>query len=111
MKTDQKFVPRSGEQPINVSYITWQYILPEPLAASASVPWAVPRYQEPAHCHEIRSGSAGKLNVDFLAHANHPCNFLARNIELPATLDAVLPGQTDLQLPQPGAAAQEQHNL
>ena len=92
----------SGEQPIDVSWITWFYELPKPLAQGVPRSWAIPQYTQPAHCQRIRDREAGQLNVDFLQHANHPCTFLSQGIQLPATLEDVLPGHSVLKLPQPG---------
>jgi hypothetical protein len=91
----------SGEQPVDVSWITWWYQLPQPLGAGVVIPWPVPRYLEPPHCLRIRSGEAGQLNIGFLKHTNHPCTFLSQGTRLPATLDEVLASQQQLELPRP----------
>jgi hypothetical protein len=86
----------SGEQPIEVSWITWWYQLPRPLAASPPSNWQLPVYELPPHCEKIREGAAGQLNVAFLSHANHPCTFLQETYYLPSTLEDLLPSQAQL---------------
>lgn len=92
----------SGEQPIEVDWITWRFQLPQPLAHGNPVAWRIPQYVEPPHCERIRSSEAGALNVAFLQHANHPCTFLARGTVLPEALLQVLPPREQHGLPRPG---------
>lgn len=81
-----------------MKWITWWYILPQPLAAGVTLDWQIPVYEAPEFCARIRAGEAGKLNVDFLALANHPCTFLSADTRLPASLLQVLPSSTALEI-------------
>jgi hypothetical protein len=91
----------SGEQPIDVPWITWFYILPPPLSVGVPPSWGIPKYVKPPHCQLIHNGSAGQLNIAFLQYENHPCTFLSQGTVLPDTLDNLLPSQRILGLPQP----------
>jgi hypothetical protein len=88
----------SGEQPIEVPWITWSYRLPAPLASAPSGDWPIPKYALPAHCARIQAGDSGQLNVDFLSRENHPCNFLAKDWRLPDSLSLVLREASGLEL-------------
>ena len=83
----QSRVRYSGEQPIDVSWITWWYPQPPPLSSGqTAADWRLPEFPRPPHCARIEAGEAGKLNVDFLRQANNPCTFMLRDWGLPATL-------------------------
>lgn len=86
----------SGEQPIATEWITWYYIQPTSLLEGAPANWPIPRYELPAHCQEIAEEKAGALNARFALEENHPCNFLAKDFQLPATLHQVLPSTAAL---------------
>lgn len=81
----------SGEQPIDVGWITWWYPQPPPLSSGAqAADWRIPDFVPPAHCARIEGGEAGDLNVRFLEQPNHPCTFMKRRWALPATLSELL---------------------
>lgn len=86
----------SGEQPIAVEWITWNYIQPVPLSSGVPPDWSIPKYELPPHCRDIMEEKAGALNARFAQEENHPCNFLARDFQLPAALQSVLPSTAKL---------------
>lgn len=83
----------SGEQPIDVSWITWWFLLPPPLTRGNPTAWSIPQYKAPSHCLKIQNGEAGDLNAGFLQQKNHPCTFLRKGIAFPETLALVVPSR------------------
>lgn len=89
--TDYILWHRSGEQPIDVGWITWWYPLPPPLSSSKGPLWDIPKFNTPpAHCSRIEKGEAGELNVQFTKLENHPCNFMKRRWVVPDVLSDLL---------------------
>lgn len=63
-------------------------LAPEPgVLVNSEAVARVPQYVRPAYCDEVARDAH---NAQFLAHANHPCTFLARGIQLPDTIEQVL---------------------
>eukprot|EP00892_Ulva_mutabilis_P012572 jgi/Ulvmu1/9688/UM055_0026.1 len=91
----------SGEQPIDVRWITWPYLKPADLAEHPPSDWDIPQFRVPLHCEAIADGKAGKLNVEFLAEANHPCTFLNATYGLPLKLSQLVPEPAGMELLAP----------
>ena len=86
----------SGEQPIPVAHIEWQYILPAKLQGRLQPPetevapfqaYPVPRYERPLFCDGLKTD---KVNAKFLLFNNHPCTYLNMGIDFPPQLDRLL---------------------
>jgi hypothetical protein len=90
--TDKKWCC-SGEQPMAVHKLEWQYALPQPLADRVQSPGAmtaphrrtpIPQYLRPAFCDDIHTDPH---NAQFLAFDNHPCMYLGAGIVFPSTVE------------------------
>ena len=86
----------SGEQPIPVSQIEWDYVLPRRLVHSVFPlgttlaplkPHPVPQYSRPVFCDGLKDD---KVNAKFLKYQNHPCTYLNMGIVFPESIDQLL---------------------
>lgn len=69
---------------------SWDFVPPAPLQAGASADWPIPHYTLPDRCQEIADDEL------VTQEPNHPCSFLAKEFQLPAMLNDVLPSNDTL---------------
>jgi hypothetical protein len=82
----------SGEQPMPVHQLQWQYALPDRLSGKVQQPGTtvapltkhrVPQYTRPDFCDAIRNDS---VNAKFLEFPNHPCTYLTVSYNFPSSV-------------------------